>query len=233
MSKKDKDLLKSGNEGKFDSIKKAGIWFLVIVGIVGLILVLAWLGSKDTSENGQSGPVEDKSTTDHVKGNRDASVILIEYSDFECPACAGAAIFAEGLINKNKKDIAFVYRHFPLAQHTKARAAAQAAEAAGKQGKFFEMHDLIFERQSLWVEDKKSAAEVFEGYAGELGLDIEQYKTDRNSDETNSKISSDLSSGKTAKISSTPSFYLNGSKIEWKTYEDIEAAVKTAIEEAK
>jgi protein-disulfide isomerase len=111
-------------------------------------------------------------------------------------------------------DVRLVYRHYPLRQiHPQAQAAAEAAEAAGIQGKFFEMHDLLFERQSSWA-GSSSARSTFESYAEELELDLEQFKADVKSDAVKDKIDNDYSSGLQSGIQGTPSFFFNGTRIQ-------------------
>ena len=98
-------------------------------------------------------------TKEWVKGNVNAEHIIMEYSDFQCPACAGRASLLSSISKEFESDVAFVYRHFPLVQHLNAQLAAQAAEAAGMQGKFFEMHDMIFDNQAVWQGISASKAE--------------------------------------------------------------------------
>ena len=108
--------------------------------------------------------------------------------------------------------VKFAYRHFPLPQHKNAKLAATVAEAAGKQGKFWEMHDLIFQNQSDWSEDK-NAAVIFAKYAQDLQLDLAKFQTDIADEEIKAKIENDYKSGVKAGVNSTPSFFLNGKKI--------------------
>ena len=119
---------------------------------------------------------------DWVKGPEDAHVSIVEYSDFQCPACRSFVPIVEEVLNNNPETVTLTYRHFPLIQHKNAERAAQFAEAAGIQGKFFEMHDMLFEKQEDWAE-LGNPDEVFVSYGEELELDIEQLKADADSDE--------------------------------------------------
>ena len=158
---------------------------------------------------------------------------LIEYSDFQCPACRAYEGILQGMEKDFGKDVTLVYRNYPLPQHQNAQGAAQAAEAAGKQGKFWEMHDLLFLGQDEWS-TSTDAPTIFERYAKSLGLNIEQYKKDEPSDAVRKKIKTDLQSGNAAKVSGTPTFYLDGKKMEnIASEEDFRARVTKALNEKK
>lgn len=149
-----------------------------------------------------------------IKGNPEASVTLVEYSDFQCPACKNYFPLVKRLSEELPQDLRFVYRQYPLTSiHRNAFASAKASEAAGKQGKFWEMHDLLFENQDSWSTDS-NPDDKFEGYAGEIGLDIEQFKTDYDSDEVKDAVNEDITTANRLGFSSTPSFTLNGRRIE-------------------
>jgi protein-disulfide isomerase len=200
--------------GRKKTIKKMILWAFVALAIGGAAYGMVLLAIRAPAENGQSGAVSAITENDWVKGNRDASVALIEYSDFQCPACASYFPIVTQLVQNFGDDIAFVYRHFPLRQHANAEIAGQAAEAAGKQGKFFEMHDLIFENQSFWENQSKSKAQdTFEIYASQLGLDINKFNIDRESEATVEKVKNDFQSGVRAGVNATPTFFLNGEKL--------------------
>lgn len=151
---------------------------------------------------------------DWKRGNENAKVVLIEYSDFQCPACASYYPLVKALHDEFSDSLLVVYRHFPLSQiHTNADPAARAAEAAGKQGKFWEMHDLLFERQKEWSSDR-NASGTFAAYAGMLGLDTNRFISDFNSPEVIERVRSDYQGGFRAGIAGTPTFFLNGKKIQ-------------------
>jgi len=157
---------------------------------------------------------------DHIKWASESAHILIEYSDFQCPACGSYSGLIESLdadeefVSKVKTNIAFVYRHFPLDNaHPNARVAAYAAEAAGSQDKFFEMHDLLFANQSEWSEST-NPEEMFKEYATELELDLEQFEIDSKSSEVKDRVQSDYRSGLDVDVPGTPTFYLDGNKLQ-------------------
>lgn len=166
---------------------------------------------------------------DTVKGPRDAKTVLIEYSDFQCPACAAYQPIVKQLAQDFEEKIAVVYRHFPLQQHKHAKLAAYAAEAAGKQGKFWEMHDMIFETQKEWS-SQSDARDTFIGYAEKLGLDRAQFISDINSDGIIDKVDSQQKSGLRARVNGTPTFFLNGKKLDTpRAYDDFKNVIKEAV----
>jgi protein-disulfide isomerase len=154
------------------------------------------------------------SESDWTKGATSATkkAELVEYSDFQCPACASLYPIVEQIITENKDTLTLTYRHFPLSQHKNALAASYAAEAAGLQGKFWEMYGKIFESQADWSETDTAPA-TFEGFAKDLGLDMARFKTDRDSQAVKNAVEHDKETGLKSGVNSTPSFYLNGKKM--------------------
>lgn len=190
-------------------MKKLLIWVAIIVGLVGATWGMAKLAS---TPNGRPATLASAvSDSDWVKGNKNASVVLVEYSDLQCPACAAYAPLVNRLTEEFGDSIAFVYRHFPLPQHKQAELAAIAAEAAGKQGKFWEMLDLMFINQTEWA-DKSDAREKFLAYAQSLDLEMGQFEADLDSPELKKKVEDQYLSG-VAAVTYTPTFFLNGEKI--------------------
>lgn len=193
--------------------KRMMTWVITLVVIIAIGYGIVTLtGSDGQGNDGSLVLTTEINERDIVKGNRDASVILVEYSDFQCPACRGYYPIVAALTEEFGESIAFVYRHFPLVTiHAYADLAARAAEAAGKQGKFFEMHDELFDNQSSW--STSQPRETIVGYAEELGLDVVQFEIDLESDEVKDKVRADRASGQRARVNSTPTFFLNGEKI--------------------
>lgn len=195
--------------------KKARVllWSFVVFFVAGTMALMAGLTSKNPTAQFVGGAVKAADNSDWIKGAplKEAQVTLIEYSDFQCPACDAYYPMVKQL-GQEFKNISIVYRHFPLPQHANARPAAQAAEAAGQQGKFWEMHDLIFDNQPAWS-GSNSAEEIFIAYAQTLTLDLEKFKAEFNSQETKTKIEADYQSGANA-IDGTPTFFLNNTKIQ-------------------
>ncbi len=173
---------------------------------------------------------------DHVYGlpADKAQVVLIEYGDFQCPGCGQLHKTTEPLLKEYQDKIAFVFRNFPLPQlHPNARAAASAAEAAGLQGKYWQMNNQLYDHQADWENlSIEQRDDMFASYAKQLGLDVDQFKTDYASDKVSQKINFDQSLGKQNGVNATPTLYLNGKKLdtsEFGTYDELEATLDKAV----
>ncbi len=150
---------------------------------------------------------------DNTQGPADAPAILVEYSDFQCPACAAfVPVIAEAFAEPELKDkVRLVYRYFPLSIHPNAQLASQAAQAAALQGKFWEMHDLLFEKQAVWSPlSGKAAKAAFVAYAEQLGLNGGRFLVDIDSNTVKDRVKTDVNSGMASGVNSTPSFFVNG-----------------------
>jgi protein-disulfide isomerase len=171
-------------------------------------------------------------TSAHVRGNPDASVTLEEFADFQCPPCGQFAPFAEELLREYDSRLRVVFRNFPLPAHEHAREAALAAEAAGFQGKFWEMHDALYREQAAWSK-APNARELFESYAGTLGLDMDKFKTDMDSDAAKARVDSDHALGDFLGVKVTPTLFINNVPMEpqQKNPEGVRAAINAALEE--
>lgn len=145
-------------------------------------------------------------------GNPSAKATLVEFADYQCPACAQAHPIVKKITEEYKDKILFVYRNFPLSQHANAITAAEAAKASGAQGKYWEMNDLLYKNQSQWSESKNSI-EIFSGYAKNLSLDMDKFKQDVQSNKFADKIQRDKNDGNTLGVDATPTFFLNGQKL--------------------
>lgn len=207
-----------------------GIFVVTVAVIIGLAVASQKKGGEGKSTQSDSLTVE-VSGMDHVKGNPMSKLILVEYSDFQCPACGVYYPLVKKLGEEYGNRIQIAYRNFPLTQlHKHAYRAAQAAESAGKQGKFFEMHDLLFERQSEWSE-LPDVNDRFAAFADELKLNKEQFKRDLDSKEVRDKIDADMKSGQSSGVQGTPTFYLNGVKIDNpRSYDEFKQVIATTLE---
>jgi protein-disulfide isomerase len=214
-----------------DTQKRIIIWFsailVVLISAVGAYQVATGPKPELAKRDGTlSSPV---SAADWTKGSKSPKVTFVEYSDFECPACGAYHPLLEEMYAKYKNNLSFTYRHFPLPQHQNALPAAYAAEAAGAQGKFWEMADMLFVNQAAWSE-ATDAPTIFEGYATKLGLDIAKYKTDVASDATKARIEANMKSGTLSALDHTPTFFINGKMIENpRSKEELFALVDSAI----
>ncbi len=167
-----------------------------------------------------------------VKGNPDAEVVLAEYSDFECPACASFAPVLNSLVEEHGDKLRFEYHHFPLVSiHRNAELAARASEAAGVQGKFWEMHDLLFERQTQWSRNL-NPRNVFVSYAEELELNVDQFESNLNASIIRDEVQADMREGRDFGLTGTPSFFLNGERVDtsqFQTFDDFVNLVEVAL----
>ena len=209
------------------------LWTIIAVVVIGSIFGIVKLASKskDLGSNSNTPVLTVSAINDNenIKGNKDAKVVLIEYSDFQCPACASYYLILKKVSEDLGDKVKFAYRHFPLPQHKNAKLAATVAEAAGKQDKFWEMHDLIFQNQSDWSEEK-NAAIIFAQYAQDLQLDLAKFQTDIASEEIKAKIENDSKSGTRAGVNSTPTFFLNGEKMtNPHNYDEFKNAIEQAL----
>ncbi|RJR28203.1 hypothetical protein C4564_05875 [Candidatus Microgenomates bacterium] len=193
---------------------------LLTIGGIIVATALVWFGfiknpgsnTVDTSIEPVS--VESVSAEDHSKGPSNPRLVLIEYGDFQCPACSVYQPITNRLAEEFKDSLSVVFRHFPLRSiHKNAQIASQASVAASLQGKFWEMHDKLYETQEEWSEERDPKA-MFEKYAIELGLDIDRFKTDIDSEETKDRVNKDYNDAFEAKVNATPTFFLNGVKLD-------------------
>jgi protein-disulfide isomerase len=162
--------------------------------------------------------------SDQHTGNKTASVVLVEFGDFECPHCGHAHPLLKQLLEEMGDSFQLVFRNFPLQEsHPHAHMAALAAEAAGKQGKYWEMHDLIYENQD------KLGAHFLLDLAKELNLDLHQFGADWKSEEIVNKVENDFESGVRSGVNGTPTFFLNGSLLTTYdgSYESLVDAIST------
>ncbi len=147
------------------------------------------------------------SSSDHIVGPQNAPVTLVEYGDFECPNCAAAYPVIRNLVASVGDRLRFVFRHFPITlRHDHAEKAAEAVEAAGAQGKFWEMHDVLFEHQDDL--DRESLV----AYARTLNLDVERFKSELLDGIYADRVYRDLASGEASGVSWTPTFFLDDAR---------------------
>lgn len=218
------------------------IFAVVVVITLGGLVALSSKDKVDVSSVDTSAIIKSGPNADRVFGNPDAKVILMEYSDFQCPACLGAYPNVKSITEAYKDQVAFVYRYFPLTTiHPNGLASAAVAEAAGIQGKFWQMHDLLFEGQKSWENLKaEQRGAAFEAYASQLGLNVDQFKTDLASKKVADRISYDRAIGGKLGVNSTPTFYLNGQKVSdtvvsnivQKDGSELKASLDTAVKAA-
>jgi protein-disulfide isomerase len=165
----------------------------------------------------------------HVLGNPDAPVTLEEFGDFQCPPCGTLSAPINQLEQDYRPRLRVIFRHFPLRMHQYAREAALASEAAGQQGRFWQMHDVLYREQTVW----SKAADVrplFDAYAGMLGLKIDRFKKDMESDEVKRRVTADQQQGAALGVTITPTVFINNRGLPNASLSP--AALRTAVEAA-
>lgn len=205
--------------------------FLIVLGVAILALGGIFVFSNNKSSSNNSNATA-SSVTNHSTGNLNSKVEIIEYGDFQCPACGQFFPLVSAVKAQYKDTVKFTFRHFPLDSiHKNARAGSRAAEAAGQQGKFFEMHDILYKNQNAWV-DSSDPLTIFAGYAQQLGLDVNAFKIYYASEAANSSINADLQEGQKKGVSGTPTFFIAGKQVnnnDLSTLEKFSAQIDAAL----
>lgn len=188
-----------------------GIGVATLLVIVGAVFFMS--SSSPTQETSPEKIAQNKELlvrdNSQKMGSESAKVVIVEFADFQCPACRAANPTIKQLLSEYPENVAFVYRYFPLPMHKNAKVAAYVAEAAGRQGKFWEMHDMLYENQEEWTESDDPMP-LFIGYAGEIGLDTDKVSQDAESQEVKDKVDSDSKDGTMLGVGATPTFFVNG-----------------------
>ena len=212
--------------------------FVIVIGIALSTLgsgTLLYRAKRQQLKNiPESESVLAKTNTDsaHIRGNPDAPVTLEEFGDFQCPPCGKFSEFVEELLKEYNSRLRLVFRNFPLSGHEHAREAALAAEAAGLQGKFWEMHDTLYREQETWTK-APNVRELFESYAGTIGLNVDQFKKDVDGDKARERVDSDRALADFLGVKATPTLFINNRPVDPKDKnpEGVRAAINAALNE--
>jgi protein-disulfide isomerase len=166
----------------------------------------------------------------HIRGNPNAPVTLEEFGDFECPSCKNVATFLDKVIKEYEPQVRVIFRNFPLAMHQHSREAALAAEAAGLQGRFWEMHDRLFQEQAVWSSGTDAQA-LFDSYAEMLGLDVAQFRKDVKGAKVRERIESDLTRARSLGVEVAPTLFIDKRQVETKdgTPEKVHSLIEEAV----
>jgi len=196
-----------------------------------LILIAIFVVYTITRNSGgeTSLQVPEIQSDDHTRGSDSNSLVFVEYSDFECSACGLAQPALRALYTEFASSTTFVYRHLPLSQHKNAALAAYAVEAAALQGKFWEMHDLLFDTQSEWSgipEDQ--ARDYFVKLAEKLNLETVRFAAEMGSDVVKTRVQRDADDAVRIGVRGTPSFFINGEKVTVKSFDDLRVGLISA-----
>jgi protein-disulfide isomerase len=208
--------------------------FLIVVTVAlltvgsGAMLYRAKRPVALTIPKNQAASGLDKST--HVRGNPNAPITLEEYGDYQCPPCGKLAPVVTQLERDYGQELRVIFHHLPLIIHAHAREAAYAAEAAGLQNRFWEMHDLLYREQAIWSKAQDVPA-LFGSYAGILGLNIDRFKKDMESENVKARVSADEKRAKDLGVTDTPTVFINNQAVTPVSLN--ESGLRTAINEAK
>ncbi len=212
--------------------------FVIVIGVALTTLgsgTLLYRAKREQLKNiPESESVLAKTNTDsaHIRGNPDAPVTLEEFGDFQCPPCGKFSEFVEDLLKEYNSRLRLVFRNFPLSGHEHAREAALAAEAAGLQGKFWEMHDTLYREQETWTK-APNVRELFESYAGTIGLNVDQFKKYVDGDKARERVDSDRALADFLGVKATPTLFINNRPVDPKDKnpEGVRAAINAALNE--
>lgn len=210
------------------SLKLSVAMIVAVIVALTAAFVFARSGEDEpaASSDGASEPfVRDDSP--RLSSGEDA--VLVEFLDFECEACKAAHPVVEDLREEYGDQVTFVVRHMPL--HGNSMNAALASEAAAEQGEFEAMHDKLFETADEWGHEEDSQAKIFEGYAKDLGLDMKEYRADIKDPAIKKRIEQSQKDARALDVTGTPTFFLDGEKIEPATVEDFEAELDAAVKD--
>jgi protein-disulfide isomerase len=202
------------------------IFAVICLLLLGGIVILAQRHRVDVSGIDPAKVIQNGPNADHVEGDKNSKVVFIEYGDYQCPICGSVyqplKDTLQTYLDQNK--IAFVFRNYPLTSiHPNTLAAASAAEAAGLQGKYWQMHDKLYETQDAWSNASPDQRQnFFDGYAKDLGLNVDQFRTDMTSKQVARQINRDRALGEKIGVSGTPTFVLNGKTMEASLNTDLE-----------
>jgi len=212
--------------------------FVIVLGVAltalgsGTLLYRAKRQQLKNIPEGESVLAKTNTAPAHIRGNPDAPVTLEEFGDFQCPPCGKFSEFVEELLKEYNPRLRLVFRNFPLSGHEHAREAALAAEAAGLQGKFWEMHDTLYREQDTWSK-APNVRELFESYAGTIGLDVDHFKKDMDGDKARERVDSDRALADFLGVKATPTLFINNRPVEPKDKnpEGVRAAINAALNE--
>jgi len=212
--------------------------FVIVIGVAlttlgsGTLLYRAKRQQLKNIPESESVLAKTNTAPAHIRGNPDAPVTLEEFGDFQCPPCGKFSEFVEELLKEYNSRLRLVFRNFPLSGHEHAREAALAAEAAGLQGKFWEMHDTLYREQETWTK-APNVRELFESYAGTIGLNVDQFKKDVDGDKARERVDSDRALADFLGVKATPTLFINNRPVDPKDKnpEGVRAAINAALNE--
>ena len=189
----------------------------IIVAVVGFVtlgaaIVLYRAKLPQTTAIPAMAASKERGEEVHSRGPANAAVTLEEYGDFQCPPCGGLEVPLQQIERDHASSLRVIFRNFPFAIHEHAHEAAYAAEAAGLQGRFWEMHDLLYREQAVWAKTK-DVQPLFDSYAGMIGLNLERFKKDAGGEQVKAKVESDRKRGEELGVKNTPTIFINNQSV--------------------
>ena len=203
----------------------------VVLLMIGIGVVLQVRSSANEPPTASAADVTVRENSHRLSDVPDGKVTFVEFLDFECEACRAAFPAVEQLRTAYGDRVSFVVRYFPLDGHFNAMRAARAVEAAAQQDQFEAMYKKMYETQAEWGEQQVPMDDRFRQYAQDLGLDMAKWDTDYASDATKARIQADIDDGKAMGVTSTPTFFVNGQRLEPKSYDDLTTALDQALDQ--
>ena len=203
--------------------KRYALWGGLLATMALIIIVMVRVADDDTNQAPASAAIQNSGTAeseilaprdnDWIKGNPDADVVVVKYSDFQCPACRFYASMDDQLSQEMGDDVLFIFRHFPLSSFEHSNLASRYTEAAGRQDKFWRMHDLIYINQQRWSRSN-DAESIFRQFADSIDLDMAQLDEDLEDPDLMARIRSDYEDGQRLGVRAVPSLFINGEMIQ-------------------
>jgi protein-disulfide isomerase len=207
-----------------------GFWGVIAVVVLVLVGIFAFSGHNDSKSS--SSKSSSTKPTQHIEGQGKSGVTVVEYGDYQCPYCGEAYPVIKEAVTNLDDQIYFQFRNFPLQNvHQNAFAAARAAEAAGLQNKFWEMHNALYENQNQWS-SLSNPVPFFDKLAKQVGLNVDRFKTDYVSSTVNNLINADMAAGTKLGVQATPTFFVDGKQTDLqygKGAGTVEQIIKDAI----
>jgi protein-disulfide isomerase len=197
--------------------------------VSGAILYRATMPHRITIPEDKSISGKGDAESMHIRGNANAQITLEEFGDFQCPPCGSISGFLDELVKEYDPRLRIVFRHYPLENHQYARDAALAAEAAGLQGRFWEMHDVLYREQATWSK-ADNPRELFDSYAGMIGLNLDEFKKDMEGEKARARVDSDRERANSLGVQVTPTVFINDHQ--WKPNDKSPDGLRAAIEAA-
>jgi protein-disulfide isomerase len=225
---------------------KRALPFIIIAAVLVAAGVIAWYLKQSAIQGPVATPTPSASSSPappkagdpgsdppHVQGEAKAPITLEEFGDFQCPPCGALHPILKAMQREFGTSLRLVFREFPLVPaHQHALTAARSAEAAGMQGKFWEMHDLLYDNQKAWS-NAFDVRPIFEGYATKIGLDLEKFKRDVGSETVAQRIFQDGKRGRSLGVFGTPTVFMNGREVPFESLAQEKLRVVISTELAK